>query len=108
MPGFPADAGIDGEAEGTMFVIHYDTRDSVTSRDQVGELMNEFGTRGEMEGTVAHYVYPGGGGMVIVDTDDVEALYETALAYTEWLDFDVRPIMSIDSAVPKILSWLGG
>lgn len=91
-----------------MFVIHYDTRESVSSKEQVGELMQEFGTRGEMEGTVAHYVYPGGGGMVIVDTDDVEALYDTALAYTQWLDFDVRPILNVDSAVPKILGWLGG
>lgn len=89
-----------------MWAIHYDTRDSVTDREQVGALMSAFAERGEMTGTVAHYVYPGGGGIVIVDGADVAAVYETALAYSEWLDFDIRPIMKVDDAIPKIMEWL--
>jgi hypothetical protein len=91
-----------------MFVIHYDTRESVNSKEQIGELMKLFGERGEIAGTVAHYVYPGGGGMVIVDTEDLEALYEAALVYSPWLDLEVRPILNIDSGVSKIVGWLSG
>ena len=89
-----------------MWAIHYDTRDSVSDRSQVGDLMSLFAERGEMAGTVAHYVYPGGGGIVIVDNDDVTTVYETALAYSEFLDFDIRPILKVDDAVPKIMEWL--
>lgn len=89
------------------WIIQYDTRESLTSKEQLGELMKTFGERGEMEGTVAHYVYPGGGGVVIVESDDATAVYETALAYTEWLDFDIRAAMKVDDAVPKILEYLG-
>ncbi len=90
-----------------LWAIHYDTRENVTTKAQTGELMKVFGERGEMAGTVAHYVYPGGGGIVIVDNDDAGALYETAIAYSEWLDIDVRPILAVDDAVPRILAYLG-
>ena len=90
------------------WIIQYDTRESMTSKDQLGELMKTYGDRGEMEGTVAHYTFPGGGGVVIVENDDPTAVYETALAYTEWLDFDIRAAMKVDDAVPKIMEYLGG
>lgn len=89
------------------WIIMYDTRESMTGKDQVGELMKTFGERGEMEGTVAHYAFPGGGGVVIVETDDALAVYETALAYSEWLDFDIKAAVKVDDAVPKIVEYLG-
>ncbi len=91
-----------------IWIIHYDTRESMSTKAEFGELMKAFGDRGEMEGTIAHYAYPGGGGVVIVEGDDIGAVYETALAYTQWLDFDVKAAMKIDDAVPKIMEYLGG
>ncbi len=90
------------------WIIQYDTRESMTGKDQLGELMSTFAERGEMAGTVGHYTFPGGGGVVIVENDDPAAVYETALAYTEWLDFDIRAAMKVDDAVPKIMEYLGG
>jgi hypothetical protein len=90
------------------WIINYDTRESITTKEQLGELMNTYGERGEMAGTVAHYSFPGGGGVVIVENDDPTAVYETALTYTEWLDFDIKAAMKVDDAVPKIMEYLGG
>lgn len=59
-----------------------------------------------MPGSIAHYVYPGGGGIVIAEQDDPAVIYETTLAYTEWLDFDVKPALSIDGTVPMIINYL--
>jgi Domain of unknown function (DUF3303) len=90
------------------WIINYDTRESVTDKDQLGELMKVYGDRGEMAGTVAHYAFPGGGGVVIVENDDPLAVYETALAYSEWLDFDIKAAVKVEDAVPKIVGYLGG
>jgi hypothetical protein len=90
------------------WIIQYDTRESMTTKDQLGELMKTYGARGEMEGTVAHYVFPGGGGVVIVENDDPKAVYKTALTYIEWLDFDIKAAMKVEDAVPMIMEYLGG
>jgi hypothetical protein len=90
-----------------LFAVHYTTRPAAGTKADTAALMQQFGERGEVAGTVAHYVYPGGGGMVIVEQDDMTVLYETVSAYGEWLDFDVRPILDIDTAVPLILAYLG-
>jgi hypothetical protein len=90
-----------------MFAVHYVTKPSAGTKAHTAALMSEFGQRGEVAGTVAHYVYPGGGGMVITEQDDMSVLYESVSAYGEWLDFDVRPVLPIDDAVPIILAYLG-
>jgi hypothetical protein len=90
-----------------LFAVHYVTRPSATTKADTAALMKVFGDRGEVPGTIAHYAYPGGGGVVIVDQDDPVALYESIIAYGEWLDFDVQPALKIDDAVPSILTYLG-
>lgn len=89
-----------------LWAIHYDTRESVTTKEQVGALMTEFGKRGEMAGTVGHWTYPGGGGVIIVEEADAATVYDTALAYSTWLDFDIKPVIAIDEAVGKLSAWL--
>ena len=89
-----------------MYAIHYDTRESVTTKADLGELMKAFGERGEMPGTVGHWSYPGGGGILIVDQDDPTVVFETALAYTQWLDCDIKPVIPVDDAVGKIIEYL--
>lgn len=89
-----------------LFAINYVTKPTAGTKAHTAALMKEFGERGEVAGTVAHYVYPGGGGVVIAEQEDGTVLYESVSAYAEWLDFDVRPILDIDDAVPIILAYL--
>ena len=90
-----------------LFAIHYVTKPTAGTKSDTAALMKEFGARGEVAGTVAHYVYPGGGGFVIAEQDYAAVMYESISAYAEWLDFDVRPILEIGDAVPIILAYLG-
>ncbi len=90
-----------------LFAIHYVTNPAATTKAHTAALMKEFGERGEVAGTVGHYVYPGGGGLVIVEQSDPAMLYETVSAYGEWLDFDVRPVLEVGDAVPIIMEYLG-
>ena len=71
------------------------------------ELMTLFGERGEVAGTIAHYVYPGGGGVLIAEQDDPKVLYESTIAYTGAGKFHIRPVLDIGDAVPLILAYLG-
>lgn len=90
-----------------LFEIRYEVKAAAGTKAHTAALMEEFGERGEVAGTVAHYVYPGGGGMVIAEQNDPAVLYESVSAYSEWLDFEVRPILPVDDAVPIILEYLG-
>ena len=89
-----------------IWAINYDAKPTLTKAD-FGALMTEFGTRGELPGTICHYAFVGGGGIVIVDQDDPAAVYAAILAYTEWLDFDVRAALPTDDTTPMIMSYLG-
>jgi hypothetical protein len=89
-----------------LFAIHYSTRSSAGTKAHTAALMQEFGERGEVAGTIAHYVYPGGGGVVIAELDDPAVLYESVSAYAEWLDFDVKPALKVEDAVPLIMNYL--
>jgi hypothetical protein len=90
-----------------LFAVHYTTRPTAATKADTAALMTEFGKRGEVPGSIAHYVYPGGGGVVIAEQDDPSVLYESIIAYSEWLDFDVQVALTIDDAVPKIMNYLG-
>jgi len=90
-----------------LFAINYMTRTNMASKADTTALMTLFGERGEVAGTVAHYVYAGGGGVLIAEQDDASVLYESVTAYTEWLEFDIRPVLNIGEAVPLILAYLG-
>jgi len=90
-----------------LYVTRYSIRGERT-KERVGALMSAFGERGEIPGTVTHYTaIDGSGGFVIIDSDDPAALYQTTLAYQEWLELETTPIMTIDDAVPHILASLG-
>jgi len=88
-----------------LYAIHYSTRSSSATKADTVALMTEFGKRGEMAGSIALYVYPGGGGVLIAEQDDPSVLYESIIAYSEWLEFDVQPALTIDAAVPLIANY---
>ena len=71
--------------------------------------MSLFGERGAPPGKAAHYVdADGSGGFVIADESGLDRLYEDALFYSPYLEFETRPVLTIDDAVPEIGGWLAG
>jgi len=90
-----------------LFVTSYTLKSHLTKADSK-RLMDEFGKRGAAPGEIAHYVkIDGSGGVTISENDDAAPLYETALAFAEFMDFDITPALKIDDAVGPILAWLG-
>lgn len=89
-----------------MFVSKYSVRGERT-KERIGALMSVFGEQGGIPGTVAHYVgLDSSFGFVIVETDDQAGLYQATLAYQEWLDIEMTPIMAVEDAVPHIVASL--
>jgi hypothetical protein len=90
-----------------LFLSEYRFRPGMTKADTAA-LMTLFGERGPEPGTIAHYVKTdGSGGLVILEEDDAAKVFASALAYGEWLEFDVTPLLTIDDAVGPIASYLG-
>ena len=57
---------------------------------------------------IAHYVRADGtGGTVISENSDAGELHEVALAYSQWLQVEIIPIVTIDAAVPTLLTYFG-
>ena len=89
-----------------LFATKYSIRGD-RSKERTAELMALFGERGEIAGTVAHYTaLDGRGGLVIIESDDPNTLYEATLAYQPWLEMSTTPIMKIEDAVPAIIESL--
>lgn len=89
-----------------LYVTKYSVRGERT-KERMGAVMSVFGERGEVPGTVAHYnALDGSFGFVIVDSDDAVGLYQTTLAYQEWLDMETTPIIPVEDAVPHVLASL--
>lgn len=89
-----------------LHLSEYQLRPELTKED-TARLMELFAKRGPEEGTIAHYVKAdGSGGLVIADQDDVQKIYAGVLAYGEFLDFTVTPLLSIEDAVGPITEYL--
>lgn len=66
-------------------------------------VMDVFAEAGSGPGTVAHYVAADGSqGVVITDTDDLEATYRNILNYTQWVEYDSKVMLSVEQALPHI------
>jgi uncharacterized protein DUF3303 len=76
-------------------------------KEEVTRLMTLFGQRGDEPGTIANYVrLDGSGGFVIVEQDDPAKAYEGVLAYGEFMEWTVTPVMKVEDAVPVIGNYL--
>ncbi len=77
------------------------------SKDETKKLMSVFAKEGPGPGTTAHYVaVDGSRGVVISESDDVEAAYRNIQNYTEWIEYDTTVVLKIEQAVPHILDAL--
>ena len=90
-----------------LFLSEYRFRPGLTKADTAA-LMTLFGERGPEPGTIAHYVKADGtGGLVILNEDDPAKAYASTLAYSEYLEFTITPLLTIDDAVGPIATYLG-
>jgi len=64
--------------------------------------------RGAEAGEIAHYVRAdGAGGYTISDSDDLDAAYAAALAYSEIMTVTINPVLKVEDAVGPIFAYLG-
>ncbi len=78
------------------------------SRDETRELMSAFSEHGVPSGVKAHYVAADGShGVVIAEADDLNESYRNILNYGEWIEYDTKPYLTIEEALPHIADYLG-
>jgi len=89
-----------------LFLTDYKVRPGL-DRSETKRLMDIFGSRGSSPGEIAHYVkVNGSGGVIVSDVDDVSKVYEETLAYVEFMEFSIQPILKVADAVGPILAEL--
>ena len=77
------------------------------SKDETRKLLDVFGKEGPGPGTTAHYVAADGShGVVISDTDDIEAAYRNIQNYTQWVEYDTKVMLTVEKAVPLLMDAL--
>ena len=77
------------------------------SKEETSALMGVFAKEGAGPGATAHYVAADGShGLVISESDDVEAAYRNILNYTQWVEYDTKVMLTVEQAVPHIMDAL--
>ncbi len=77
------------------------------SKERSRQMMEVFGQRGDVPGAISHWVKADGtGGFILVESDDIEALYEQALHFSEYLEVETMPVLPLEKALPKIDAYL--
>jgi hypothetical protein len=92
------------------FIVSYTYRQGLRA-DELRELTALFVQRGPIPGTVAHYErLDGRGGMTIWEGDDPDVLeqaYEGTIAYSPYMQFEIVPVATMESAFPVIQRMYG-
>lgn len=78
------------------------------SRDETKTLMATFADKGVPSTVKAHYMSTDGSrGLVISEADDLQEAYRNILNYSEWIEYDTKPYLTIEQAVPLIMDYIG-
>ena len=78
------------------------------SKAETKELMGVFSEKGVPSTVKAHYVAADGSqGVVISEADDLEEAYRNILKYSEWIEYETKPYLTIEQAVPHIADYIG-
>ena len=73
-------------------------------RAETKKLLELFAKIGEAPGTVAHYVAADNSvGWTITDQADATSGYATTLQYEEYIQFETRPVLTMEQALPHLL-----
>ncbi len=77
------------------------------SKDERRTLLDVFGKVGVPAGTTAHYVAADGShGVAILEANDLDAAYANLQNYLEWIEYDTKPMLTIEQALPHITAAL--
>jgi hypothetical protein len=88
-----------------IFVTTY--RIKQLSKGETKALMGVFADKGVPSTVKAHYVAADGShGIVIAEADDLEEAYRNILNYSEWIEYDTKPYLTIEQAVPHIMDYI--
>jgi hypothetical protein len=67
-----------------------------------------FAKEGAAPGTTAHYVAADGShGVVIAESDDIEAAYRNIQNSTQRVEYDTKVMLTVEKAVPLLMDALG-
>jgi hypothetical protein len=92
--------------EAVIFITTYKLKPFM-SKAELRELMGVFAEVGADPAVTAHYVAADGGhGVLISETDDPEPGYRTLQHYRQWIEYDSKPMMTIEQAAPIIMEAL--
>lgn len=90
-----------------LFVTKYTFKGDRTP-ESVKEMLAVFAAQGDQEGQLANYIAANGrGGFIISEADSMEDGYENLLHYSQWMDFDITPILPIDVAMEAVMKVYG-
>jgi hypothetical protein len=77
------------------------------SKDETKQLMGVFADKGVPSTVKAHYVAADGShGVVIAEADDLQEAYRNILNYAEWIEYDTKPYLTIEQAVPHTMDYI--
>jgi hypothetical protein len=73
-------------------------------RSETKKLLELFGKVGAAPGTIAHYVAADNSvGWTVTDQEDATSGYVATLQYSEYIEFETKPVLTIDDALPHLL-----
>jgi hypothetical protein len=89
-----------------IFITTWRVKENLT-KDEQKELLGAFRDHGTTPTVTAHYVSGDGTtGVVIDETDDLEAGYRNILNYRQWLTFDSKAYLTIEQALPHLMDYI--
>lgn len=73
-------------------------------KSETKKLLELFGKVGDAPGTVAHYIaVDNSAGWTISEQDDSTVAHASVLQFSEYIEFDTRPVLTIADALPQLL-----
>jgi hypothetical protein len=73
-------------------------------RAETKKLLDLFAKVGAAPGTIAHYLAADNSvGWAVTDQEDATSGYVATLQYSEYIEFETKPVLTIDDALPHLM-----
>ncbi len=90
-----------------LFLTTYRIKPFLSKAEQK-ELLDLFAKHGEAPGTIAHYVSADNmAGWVVNESEDASGGFATVLQYQQYIEFETKPILTMDDALPHFMEAAG-
>jgi len=77
------------------------------SKAETTAMMEEFAASGSGPGVIAHYVAgDNSDGVLISENDDITESYANIQNYTQWVEYETKPMLTIEQALPHVMAAL--